>query len=860
MARVPLLPMISLLPSYQAPTTATVGADQSLCGTLESAGLGGNTPTVGTGAWSIVSGGTGTFDDNTDPNAVFTADAYGAFVLRWTISNGTCTASTDDMNVTFFASPVVSNAGPAQNLCNVTNTTLAGNDPTPGTGLWTLVSGPNSPAITTPTAYNSTVTSMVPGVYVFKWTISNGVCTPSESTVTITNYATPTTAVAGADQNLCGTFVSAGLGANTPANGTGAWSIVSGGTGTFSSAAAANATFTADNYGAYVLRWTISNGVCASSTDDVTVTYYESPTTATVGANQNVCASLVSAGLGANTPTVGTGAWSVVSGGTGTFSDNTDPDATFTADAYGTYVLRWSISNGTCTPSTADVTVAFFEAITSNAGSDQNLCNASFTFLVGNTPASGSGAWSFISGPNTPTLFPPVGATAIANGLIASSTPYVFRYTVTNGVCTSTDDVTVTNFNTPTPAWAGADQSICGATPATATMAANTPVYGTGTWTQESGVAATITTPGSPTTTITGLLTGTYVFRWTIANGPCQSSSDLVQISVGSPATANAGVDQTICEGSTATMNASASGYTSLHWTTTGTGTFNNSSVLNPVYTPSLSDIANGSVILTITASSGAICPDVTDQMTITINKAPIADAGPDATICQGSTYTVSGASASYYSSILWTSSGTGVLSDEATLTPTYTPALGETGTITLTLSANPNAGCATATTSTMIITINPAATVSAGADATICETGSYTLAGSAVANATTLLWSTSGTGTFNNISALHPIYTPSAADITAGTVTLTITATPTAPCTAVSDAMVLNINRQATVNAGADATICESGTYTLAVQPQLMQLPCNGLPQVQVLSMMLQPSTRFILLVLPISLQVLLL
>ncbi|MBK7175134.1 MAG: hypothetical protein IPH84_18375 [Bacteroidales bacterium] len=115
-----------------------------------------------------------------------------------------------------------------------------------------------------------------------------------------------------------------------------------------------------------------------------------------------------------------------------------------------------------------------------------------------------------------------------------------------------------------------------------------------------------------------------------------------------------------------------------------------------------------------------------------------------------------------------------------------------------------------------MTITITPAATVSAGADATICETGSYTLAGSAVANATTLLWSTSGTGTFNNISALHPIYTPSAADIAAGAVTLTITATPAAPCTAVSDAMVLNINRQATVNAGADATICETGTYTI--------------------------------------------
>ena len=46
---------------YQTLTTAIVGADQSLCGTLTSGALGGNTPTIGTAAWSIVSGGTGIF-------------------------------------------------------------------------------------------------------------------------------------------------------------------------------------------------------------------------------------------------------------------------------------------------------------------------------------------------------------------------------------------------------------------------------------------------------------------------------------------------------------------------------------------------------------------------------------------------------------------------------------------------------------------------------------------------------------------------------------------------------------------------------------------------------------------------------
>ncbi|MBK7175109.1 MAG: hypothetical protein IPH84_18250 [Bacteroidales bacterium] len=600
---------------YQAPTTATVGADQSLCGTLVSAGLGGNTPVVGTGAWSIVSGGTGAFSSTAAANATFTADAYGVYVLRWTISNGVCTASTADVTVTFFESPVVSNAGPAQNLCNVTNTTLAGNDPTPGTGLWTLVSGPNTPAITTPTAYNSTVTSMVPGVYVFKWTISNGVCTPSESTVTITNYATPTTALAGADQNLCGTLVSAGLGANTPANGTGAWSIVSGGTGTFSSAAAANATFTADAYGVYVLRWTISNGVCAASTDDVTVTYYESPTTATVGANQNVCASLVSAGLGANTPTVGTGAWSVVSGGTGTFSDNTDPDATFTADAYGTYVLRWSISNGTCTPSTADVTVNYYQApTTASVGADQNHCaTLTSTGLGGNTPVIGTGAWSIVSG-GTGTFTAPTSGNS--NFVANAYGTYVLRWSITNGTCAaSTDDITVTFYQAPTTATVGADQSLCG-TLVSAGLGGNTPTVGTGAWSIVSGGTGAFSSTAAANATFTADAYGVYVLRWTISNGVCTASTaDVTVTFFESPVVSNAGPAQNLCNVTNTTLAGNDP--------TPGTGLWtlvsgpNSPAITTPAaYNSTVTSMVPGVYVFKWTISNGVCTPS---ESTVTI-------------------------------------------------------------------------------------------------------------------------------------------------------------------------------------------------------------------------------------------------
>lgn len=84
------------------PTTATVTSTTlSVCGSLTSGSLGGNTPVSGTGSWSYVSGVTGTFSNASSPSSTFTASGYGTSVLRWTISNSPCTASSVDVTVTF---------------------------------------------------------------------------------------------------------------------------------------------------------------------------------------------------------------------------------------------------------------------------------------------------------------------------------------------------------------------------------------------------------------------------------------------------------------------------------------------------------------------------------------------------------------------------------------------------------------------------------------------------------------------------------------------------------------------------------------------------------------------------------------
>ena len=90
-----------------APTTATVGGPQTICASGTTTGLGGNTPTTGSGSWSVVSGGTGNFSGATTPNATFThTGGAGPVVLRWTIANAPCTASTADVTITINCPPV----------------------------------------------------------------------------------------------------------------------------------------------------------------------------------------------------------------------------------------------------------------------------------------------------------------------------------------------------------------------------------------------------------------------------------------------------------------------------------------------------------------------------------------------------------------------------------------------------------------------------------------------------------------------------------------------------------------------------------------------------------------------------------
>jgi hypothetical protein len=84
-------------------------------------------------------------------------------------------------------------------------------------------------------------------------------------------------------------------------------------------------------------------------------------------------------------------------------------------------------------------------------------------------------------------------------------------------------------------------------------------------------------------------------------------------------AVANAGPDASITSNLSYVLQGSAENYSSVEWSTDGDGTFNNTSILKPFYTPGPQDIANGSANLCLTAFGIPPCQDDTDCMTLTI-------------------------------------------------------------------------------------------------------------------------------------------------------------------------------------------------------------------------------------------------
>ena len=164
-------------------------------------------------------------------------------------------------------SPPQAVAGVDQILCQNT-TTLAANLPPIGAGQWEIMSGDGG-SIDDINDPNSMFTGVMEETYLLQWSITHGTCPPSVDTVEIQFYEVLELAQAGPDLVSCTTEVQ--LAANVPVIGTGSWAVLSGQNGDFSSIFDPLATFYGEPGATYVLQWSVGNGICNDSLDDVNV-------------------------------------------------------------------------------------------------------------------------------------------------------------------------------------------------------------------------------------------------------------------------------------------------------------------------------------------------------------------------------------------------------------------------------------------------------------------------------------------------------------------------------------------------------------------------------------------------------------
>ncbi len=352
-------------------TTYQAGAGLQLTGTTFSNSAPDQTVTINTGNGISKSGTYPSFTiANTLPDQIVTIEGTGAASVTGTYPNFIIHTNAADSSATDELQALAQNGNevtlskgggvisvadddsdPANELQTVTESDYQVTLSQGGGSFMTGVKSYTQTEIDALTTYNgltviNTTTNCVNYYTLNNWFEACGTCIPQ-----------PTQANAGADQFYPDLTTSVTLEANTPANGTGLWTILSGEGGNFDDASNPISGFTGQDCQSYILMWSVTTS-CGSSTDTANIVFIYQPSTPDAGSDQiDIGGSTTT--LAANTPGDGTGLWTVVSGEGGWFDDPTSPVSAFTGDPSTDYTLSWTIST-LCASLSDNVNIRFW--------------------------------------------------------------------------------------------------------------------------------------------------------------------------------------------------------------------------------------------------------------------------------------------------------------------------------------------------------------------------------------------------------------------------------------------------------------------------------------------------------------------
>ncbi len=258
--------------------------------------------------------------------------------------------------------------------------------------------------------------------------------------------------------------------------------------------------------------------------------------------------------------------WTQVSGpGTAAITTASAISTTVTGLVAGTYVFQLKATDNNNLSGTGSVTITVNpvgnQAPVVSAGTAQTITLPTSTVTLTGTATDATGtitsyAWTEVSGPGTATITTASAISTTVTGLVAGT--YVFQLKATDnnnlsGIGSVTITVNPVGNQAPVVS-AGTAQTITlpvSSVTLTGTATDATGTFTSYTWTQVSGPnAATITTASAISTTVTGLVAGTYVFQLNATDNNNLSGNGTVTITVNPVANqapvVSAGAAQTI--------------------------------------------------------------------------------------------------------------------------------------------------------------------------------------------------------------------------------------------------------------------------------------------------------------------------
>ena len=684
-----------IVPPANLPPVADAGIDQVIGLPVDTVTLDGSASSdpdgiIDTYLWRKISGPVpGVFANPFQAVTGINGLAQGTYLFELSVTDNSGATDKDTMQVTVNPAPnvpPVANAGIDQSITLPTNnTTLDGSasgdsDGTIATYGWVKISGPGAGTISSPSTVSTAVTGLVQGTYLFELTIidDNGATDKDTMQVTVNPAPNvPPVANAGIDQSITLPIDTALLdgSASTDADGTIAtyiWNKISGpAAGTITNSASVTTSVTSLVQGVYQFELTVTDNNGATDKDTMQLTVNPTPNVppiANAGIDQTITlptnnTTLDGSASGDPDGTIATYAWLKISGpAAGAITNPASVTTSVTSLVQGVYQFELTVTdnNGATDKDTVQVTVNAAPNVppVANAGIDQAI-----TLPTNNTTLDGSAstdadgtiatyAWVKISGPAAGAISNPASVTTAVTGLVQGT--YFFELTVTDDDgATDKDTMQVTVNpapNVPPVANAGVDQSITLPTNnTTLDGSASTDPDGTiatYAWNKISGpVAGTITSPAFVTTSVNGLVQGTYLFELTITDNSSATDKDTVQVTVNPapniPPTANAGIDQSITlPTNNTTLDGSASGdpdgtIATYAWNKISgpaAGAITNFASI----TTSITSLVQGvyQFELTVTDNNGATDKD-TVQVTVNAapNVPPVANAGVDQTV-----------------------------------------------------------------------------------------------------------------------------------------------------------------------------------------------------------------------------------